>query len=69
MKVILHNGSELYVNRAGRQLWTVDIFPVFYEDGTPVLEGETVEPTYHAAYSGPYAEADAMANAASWATW
>lgn len=69
MHLLLANGSALYVNRAGHQLWTVDIFPTFHADGTPVLAGESVEPTYHAAYSGPCAESDAKANAASWATW
>jgi hypothetical protein len=69
MKLLLASGSELYVNQTGRGLWTVDIFPSFHDDGTPVLKDEPVEPTYHAAYSGPCAESDAKSDAASWATW
>jgi hypothetical protein len=44
MKVLLYGGSELCVNRMGR-IWTVDIFPSFHSDDTPVLKGEAVEPT------------------------
>ena len=66
MKKLLANGSELYVNRAGRNLWTVDIFPTFHEDGTPVLKGEPVEPSYHRAYE---TEGEAVADAQSWAPW
>jgi hypothetical protein len=63
---LLDDGSELYVHRAGDHLWTVDIFPAFHDDGTPVLKGEAVEPTYHAAYM---TEAEALADADSWAPW
>jgi hypothetical protein len=65
-KLLLASGSELYINQAGRDLWTVDIFPAFHDDGTPVLKGEPVEPTYHAAYTS---EAEAFSDANSWAPW
>jgi hypothetical protein len=64
---LLYDGSELWINRVGRlHLWTVDIFPSFHEDGSPVLVGEPVEPSYHAAYQ---TEAEALADADSWAPW
>jgi len=68
-KVTLYNGSELYANRHRNGDWSIDIFPVEYPDGTPVLRGDTVEPTYHAYYWGVDAEIDARADADSWAKW
>ena len=59
--LLLANGGRLYANKTSKGSWSVDVFDAD--------AGPTDEPTYHAYYSGPDAEADARANAASWVTW